>query len=251
LSTETAWRLRSVERQSTTDQVLREIRAAIIAGRIRPHERLPEALLAETFGTGRSAVREALRQLVQEGLVVYEPHRGARVRAVALEDVMDIYLAREAIEVAAVAHALELSNPPDLSGLHGCQARIVHAAPPAAAPAPPSTELIAADLDFHRTMVALAGSPRLSRAHEALAAESQMMLSWHPVYPGTEYAADHQQILDAIESRDASVLEVVREHLRLSARLIVEESLRYAARATAAKELAQRPNTTDGGASRD
>jgi DNA-binding GntR family transcriptional regulator len=242
LSTEPAWDLRSVERQSTTDQVLREIRAAIIAGRIRPHERLPEALLADTFGTGRSAVREALRQLVQEGLVVYEPHRGARVRAVALEDVMDIYLAREGIEVAAVAHSLELSSPPDLSPLHACQARIEQAAPPA--DAPPSTELIAADLDFHRTMVGLAGSPRLSRAHEALAAESQMMLNWHPVYPGFEYAADHQRILDAIESRDPGVLEVVREHLRLSARLIVEESLRYASRMKAARERERVPRTS-------
>ena len=247
MSTEPARRLRSVDRHSATDQVLRELRAAIIAGRMRPRERLPESGLAERFGTGRSAVREALRHLVQEGLVVYEPHRGAQVRGVALEDVMDIYLAREAIEVAAVEYALERGQTPDLSLLRACQERIRAAAAPAETPTSPSTELIAADLDFHRTMVALAGSPRLSRAHEALAAESQMMLNWHPVYPAMEYAADHQLILDAIDARDPGVLDVVREHLRLSARLIVEETLRYASRAKAAKERASIPgNTTDG-----
>ena len=246
MSTAPARRLRSVDRHSATDQVLRELRAAIIAGRMRPRERLPESGLAERFGTGRSAVREALRHLV-EGLVVYEPHRGAQVRGVALEDVMDIYLAREAIEVAAVEYALGQGQSPDLSALYDSQERIRAAAAPAEPPSSPSTELIAADLDFHRTMVALAGSPRLSRAHEALAAESQMMLNWHPVYPAMEYAADHQLILDAIDARDPGVLDVVREHLRLSARLIVEETLRYASRAKAAKERASIPgNTTDG-----
>ena len=61
----------------------------------------------------------------------------------------------------------------------------------------PSQALIAADIDFHRTLVALAQSPRLSRAHEPLAAESQMLLNWHPVYSGSDYVDDHQRLLDA------------------------------------------------------
>ena len=60
--------------------------------------------------------------------------------------------------------------------------------------------MIAADIDFHRELVALAGSPRLSRAHEPLAAESQMLLNWHPVYSVSDYASDHQRLLDALES---------------------------------------------------
>ena len=72
----TKWGLGSVERRSTTDQVLHELRTAILAGRIKPREQLPEVALAQTFGTGRSAIREALRQLVQEGLVVSELNRG-------------------------------------------------------------------------------------------------------------------------------------------------------------------------------
>ena len=47
-------------------------------------------------------------------------------------------------------------------------------------------------------MVGLAGSPRLSRAHEPLAAESQMLLNWHPVYSVFDYVADHQKLLEAI-----------------------------------------------------
>ena len=67
-----------------TEQVLRELREAIVEGRIPQGEPLREVSLAATLGTGRSAVREAVRQLIQEGLVDYEPHRGAFVRVMSL-----------------------------------------------------------------------------------------------------------------------------------------------------------------------
>src|ERR687889_61454 len=111
-----SWRLSSVERASMTEQVLRELREAIIEGRIPQGEPLREVSLAGTLGTGRSAVREAIRQLVQEGLVDYEPHRGAMVRVMSLADRLDVYVAREAIEVGATRRILA-APPADLSDL--------------------------------------------------------------------------------------------------------------------------------------
>src|SRR4051812_30832630 len=110
------WRLSSVERASMTEQVLRELREAIIEGRIPQGEALREVSLAGTLGTGRSAVREAIRQLVQEGLVEYEPHRGAYVRVMSLADRLDVYVAREAIETAAARRILD-APAKDLSDL--------------------------------------------------------------------------------------------------------------------------------------
>lgn len=232
----TSWGLGSVERRSTTDQVLQELRDAILAGRIKPSEQLPEVALAEAFGTGRSAIREALRHLVQEGLVVSELNRGAHVRTVSDDDVIDLYFAREAIEVAAVQHAIERQDRLDLADLRGVQARI-EAASPCEATTNPSAELIAADLDFHRAMVALAGSPRLSRAHEPLAAESQILLNWHPVYPGADYAGDHLRLLTALESRDPNAADVARSHLRLTSGLLATEARSYARRLQTADSL--------------
>jgi DNA-binding GntR family transcriptional regulator len=214
------WGLGVVERRSTTDQVLQELRAAILAGRMRPGESLPEATLAKAFGTGRSAIREALRHLVQEGLVVTEHNRGARVRALYVDDVVDLYRTRAAIEVAAVTIALERPDWNDVGKLVAAQQRIRDASHADGQQAPPP-ELIAADIDFHRVMVGLAESPRLSRAHEPLAAESQMLLNWHPVYSLSDYVADHQELLDAIATRDPRTVERVRAHLQLSAELIV------------------------------
>jgi DNA-binding GntR family transcriptional regulator len=232
----TAWGLGTVERRSTTDQVLHELRTAILGGRIKPTEQLPEVALAQAFGTGRSAIREAIRQLVQEGLVVTEINRGARVRAVSISDLIDVYRARTAIEVAAVGALLEQPDGFDIAALQSAQQRIRDVCPVDGSEAP-SRELIAADMDFHRVMVSLAGSPRLSRAHEPLAAESQMLLNWHPVYPVSDYVTDHQKLLQAIVDRDPAAGDVVREHLLLSLDLLTEEASRYADRLTSAESL--------------
>jgi DNA-binding GntR family transcriptional regulator len=245
LPPKTAWGLGTVERRSTTDQVLHELRAAILAGRIKPTEQLPEAALARAFGTGRSAIREALRHLVQEGLVVTEINRGARVRPVSTEDVIDVYRARTAIETAAVGAMLERPDGFDITALEQAQQRIRDAAPPDAS-APPSQELIAADIDFHRVMVSLAGSPRLSRAHEPLAAESQMLLNWHPVYLVSDYVSDHQVLLGAISARTPGAAEVVRAHLDLTVDLIKQEATRYANRLASTDSLVHTDGRNDG-----
>ncbi|MBV9425947.1 MAG: GntR family transcriptional regulator [Solirubrobacterales bacterium] len=234
-STQT-WGLTAVERRSTTDHVLAELRAAIISGRIGPSEPLRETALARTLGTGRSAIREAIRHLVQEGLVEYRLNRGSYVRALTVQDSDDLYLAREAIEVCAVRQALERGEQLDLTCLEAALDRIREAARETPDDQPAGTELIAADLDFHREMVRLSGSPRLSRAHETLAAEAQMFMHHQPIYPPWDYAADHSVLLEAIAKHSPEAPDLVREHLRLSAKLIAGEITREAETHDAATE---------------
>ena len=168
---------RSIDRASTTQQVLYELREAIIDGRIAQGEALREVSLAKTFGTGRSAVREAIRQLEQEGLVVYELHRGARAGDVARGPSRRLR-GKEAIEAGVARRVVEASEPADLSRLRTLAdlraGRARHRV---------TEDLIAADIRFHQELVRLAGSPRLTRAHETLAAETRMLLRHHPTYP--------------------------------------------------------------------
>jgi DNA-binding GntR family transcriptional regulator len=214
------WRLGAINRASTTEQVLHELREAIIDGRIAEGEALREVPLSRTLGTGRSAVREAIRQLVQEGLVDYELHRGAFVRVMSLADRLDVYVAREAIEAGVARLAVEASPPLDFSAL---RAALEDLRRRAEGHDRVTDDLIEADIRFHKELVRLAGSPRLDRAHETLAAETRMLLRHHPTYPWSDYVSDHERLFDAIERRDPRAPDYVIEHLRLSARLIGDE----------------------------
>jgi DNA-binding GntR family transcriptional regulator len=209
------------------DEVLRELREAIVDGRIAQGEQLREVQLAGTFGTGRGVLREALRQLVQEGLVEYVPHRGSFVRLMSLEDRLDVYAAREALESGAVRRALKAPALPNVSRLRAALRKLRVAA---GARDRVTEALIAADVDFHRELVALAASPRLTRAHETLMAETSMLLRHHPAYPASDYVADHARLLEAVERSDPRAPDLVAEHLRLSAQLIAGELARETAR---------------------
>lgn len=211
--------LETVERISTTEQVLQMLRAAIIAGRIRQGAQLREAQLAKSLGTGRGAVREALRQLIQERLVEHEVHRGAFVTRITAADVLDVYRAREAVETAALQLALGRDDERDLSPLETCLARMRQAADRENGT---WQEVADNDISFHESLVALGGSPRLVRMYSTLAAETRMHLYQYPPYSRRKNVEDHEEILEAIRSRADKAESLLRKHLRYSARLAAE-----------------------------
>src|SRR5438270_13938540 len=87
------WSLPKFEGRSATETVRRMIREAIVDGRIPPGEQLREARLVEMLGISRGTVREAIRQLVQEGLLEYRMHHGAFVKSQLLDERFDVYVA--------------------------------------------------------------------------------------------------------------------------------------------------------------
>jgi DNA-binding GntR family transcriptional regulator len=212
-----AWSLPRFEGHSATETVRRIIREAIVDGRIPAGDQLRESRLVDMLGTSRGTVREAIRQLVQEGLVEYRMHRGVFVKSPLLQDQVDVYVAREAIEVWAARTLIESSDVLDLSALDEALSMMRSRE---ARQKRPTEETIAADLRFHHELVRLAGSERLTRAHETFAAETRMLLRRHPPYPWRTYASDHQELVDALRRRDPQTPNLVAEHLRLSARLL-------------------------------
>lgn len=214
------WNLPTIERSSTIEQTHRLLRDAIVEGSIPQGTHLRELHLANTLSTSRGTVREAIRQLVQEGLAEYQLHRGTFVRAFSAGDRLDVYVAREAIEVGVATRLLDMDGELDLRGMKEALGELRRAAKNRTRP---TERVMAADVRFHRELVALAQSPRLDRAYETLSAETRMLLRHHPVYPWRRYVADHEQLLDAVRDRDARLPELVAAHLRLSADLIGSE----------------------------
>jgi DNA-binding GntR family transcriptional regulator len=94
-----------------------EIRAAIVEGRYAPSQRLVEQRIAADLGLSRTPVREALRMLEAEGLVVSERNRGAMVRPLSATEVEDLYALRIRLEGYAVELATERATETDLFAL--------------------------------------------------------------------------------------------------------------------------------------
>ncbi|MGH3065151.1 MAG: GntR family transcriptional regulator [Gaiellaceae bacterium] len=211
------WLLPTIERTSTIEQVHRTLRDAIVEGEIPEGSRLGEVRLARMLGTSRGTVREAIRHLVQEGIVETKLHRGASVAALSSLDRLDVYMAREAIEVWAARWLVEQGDGIDLRPLEEAMEELRAAA---VGEDRPTERVIAADIRFHRELVGLTGSPRLARAYETLAAEARMLLRHQPAYPWRKYVSDHETLFEALERRDPRAPDLVAEHLRLSADLI-------------------------------
>lgn len=199
-----ASRLARINRESTASVIARQLRNAIIHGSIEPGAQLGESELANRLGVSRGPLREAMQRLVQEGLLRSEPNRGLFVIELTADDVEDIYLARAAVERAAVAAIIDRDPAACVEAL-----RKAHEVMSRAAKRSDAKALSDADLSFHQVLVGEAASPRLKRMHDTLLAETRMCLTALELtdYLPLDIVAEHGEIVEAIEARDKRRLE--------------------------------------------
>lgn len=93
--------------ESMSEIVRRAVEEKIIYGELMPGSRLFEEELVEQFNISRSPIREALKILEHDGLVLIEPRRGARVAQLSITDLDEVYATRVALESLAAAQAAE------------------------------------------------------------------------------------------------------------------------------------------------
>jgi DNA-binding GntR family transcriptional regulator len=97
--------LEPVSKSTLRARIAERLRAAILAGDIPPGAALVETALSERFAVSRGPLREALRQLIEEGLVVTVPYTGTHVASLSVDDVHEIYSLRTALEIFAIEQA--------------------------------------------------------------------------------------------------------------------------------------------------
>jgi DNA-binding GntR family transcriptional regulator len=194
------------------DIVYHRLKEAVLLGEIRPGERLLEADLAEQMGVSRTPVREALRRLEREGLVVWRPFRGAEVVGVERETVQQLFQVREALECLAVRLAVARIDPAAIALLRS----IVEEAE-AAAQSGDYGRTNTLHRRFHSEIARLSGNLPLVRLLEEI--QDHINLSQASARSGPErfrqVMSEHLQIVEALAAADASRAEMaVREHLR-------------------------------------
>jgi DNA-binding GntR family transcriptional regulator len=102
------------------------LRAAILRGDLEAGAPLPQGALAEAFGAGRTPLREALRMLQREGLVISEPNRPVRIAPLSADDFEQIFIMRVAIEATAIHVTVPALSSSDIADLEGLLAQMRH-----------------------------------------------------------------------------------------------------------------------------
>lgn len=197
-------------RATYASMVTERLRDSIVNGSLAPGSQLSEAELATRFGVSRGPVREALQRLIQEGLVRAEPHRGVFVPVLTEDDVRDIYLARAALESAAVQHIITSSRSEAAADDLDAMVKLMAEAEKA-----DDWEAVGRhDLDFHSALVAATGSERLQRMFSTVISETRLCLGvLTSADARSDLVGEHRQIAAMIrKGQTEEALVVLKQH---------------------------------------
>jgi DNA-binding GntR family transcriptional regulator len=200
-------------REELWEGVADSLRSAIVAGGIPPGASLVEADLATRFKVSRGPIRDALRELAREGIVVDLPRRGTIVSTLTFSDMRDVYAVREGLETIAARFAIERATDEALSNLR----ELVVVMESAWARRANYAESLEADLAFHRRVVALSASIRLIPLFEQMLSQTQLLVHGAAIANprlrlGLRRSA-HRRILNAMVDRDGErARRAIEEH---------------------------------------
>jgi DNA-binding GntR family transcriptional regulator len=202
-----------IEPRTVQRKVVDSIRDAIIRGDLAPGEHLTEVDLAAQMAVSRAPIREALRQLEQEGLVTSIPNRGSFVVEFTEQDVAEILSLRAALECMAIEWAIPHLTPADITALR----QAIEAERQAIA-AQRLDELAELDMRFHEYICIKANNCRMLRAWYSQSAQCQVLLNRRfrmlsNYTPGT-VIRDHTAIVDALERQDAATAIALTNRIR-------------------------------------
>jgi DNA-binding GntR family transcriptional regulator len=203
------------------DVVFNTLRQEILTGKLKPGERLMEIHLANKLGVSRTPIREAIRKLELEGLVIMIPRRGAEVAQITFKSLEDVMEVRRALDVLAIELACDRMLDEDLDRLgKACENFNV-------AVATKDTRKIAeADVEFHDIIVQSTGNARLIQLVNNL---SEQMYRYRFEYLKDETTHDalkheHLEMYHSIGKKDKeTAAKTVIKHIDNQERAIIKQ----------------------------
>jgi len=195
------------------------LRLSILTGQLRGGEVLSQARLSEIVDAGRTPLREALRMLQHEGLVVSDPKRRIRIAELSAIDVEELYIARIALETTAIQVTVPQLGSEEIAQLEGWMTQMDHFADDR-------------DLDrleiphrkFHSGLID-AGGQRVVQLANQLSDHAERYRRVHgTLHPATwdQRRSEHRAILDAAKANDAdaATLALVNHYSRTAFEVI-------------------------------
>lgn len=189
---------------SVREEVADVLRGAIVSGEMRPGELYSASGLAERFGVSATPVREAMLDLVKQGLVQVVRNKGFKVTEISEADLDHITQIRGLLEPTAAAEAVPHITSDELDALRGLASAIVEAAAEGNL-----VSYINADREFHIRLLSAGGNHRLVRIVDDLRAQTRLYGLSSLVASGrlVDSAQEHVEMCDLIAARDAKKLK--------------------------------------------
>ena len=183
------------------DVVFNTLRRAILKGELKPGERLMEIALADKLGVSRTPIREAIRKLELEGLVVMAPRKGAKVASITERDLNDVLEVRKGMEVLAISLACKRITGEELEKLESIERSFQ-----SLIESGNLTELAEMDVKFHDTIYQATNNQRLVQLLNNL---REQMYRYRMDYlkdiaVRRTLAEEHKAICEALRGRDES-----------------------------------------------
>ena len=203
------------------DVVFNTLRQEILTGKLKPGERLMEIHLANKLGVSRTPIREAIRKLELEGLVIMIPRRGAEVAQISWKSLKDVLEVRRALDVLAIELACERMTQEELESLyHACESF------EEATKTKDTRKIAEADVAFHDMIVASTGNKRLVQLVNNLS-EQMYRYRFEYIKDSNQHqmlVQEHKEMYQHIKSADkVAAASVVRKHIDNQEEAIIKQ----------------------------
>ena len=194
------------------DLVVDHVYQLLLDSELNPGDQLKESLLAEQLGISRAPIREALKELIMNGLVDYRPQVGNFIPVLSSKDIVDSYTTRGVLEGYAVMACCEQFSTTELQKLTSLTEQMEDAARS-------QEHKMVVDLggEFHDLLVGKSDNVQLLEYTTRLSLKLHILFfkHWSTLYDPEEIGRRHREIIDSVRTRDRALIEaVIREHYR-------------------------------------
>lgn len=202
------------------DIVFQTLRNAILTGELEPGERLMETQLGEKLGVSRTPIREAIRKLELEGLVVMVPRKGAQVAPFTEKDIIDVLEVRAALEALAARLACKRMDDRAFLRLQLAITEYEYAFKDG-----DIETMIEKDVEFHETMFNATQNDRLIQLFSSMREQIQRyrVTYFKNVTESERVLSEHLALLDALKARDEELAAgLATEHIHTQCHSIMQ-----------------------------
>lgn len=202
----------TIVRRTYKDQVVQTIYDLILDGQLSPGDQVKESALAHEMGISRAPIREALKELITNGLIEYRPQVGNFITQLSPKEIVDSYITRGVLEGYAICETRALFSSDDLSELEAMTGLMEKSARNGN-----RKQVVQIGDSFHSLLIGKNDNIQLLDYTQRLSQKLHILFykHWSTLYSPEEIGNRHLRIVESLASGDPQRIEqVVRDHYR-------------------------------------